>query len=846
MNINVKNWLLGDVLFLAAVYFFCGTFGLSLASVNKSASAVWPPTGLALAMLVLKGRELWPGVFLGAFLVNISTQGTVWTALGIAAGNTLEAYSGAWLVCLYAGGEKALERISNIFRLTVFAGVMSTAVSATFGVTSLCLGGFARWDQYSTIWLTWWLGDLVSDLTVAPLLMTWMRRPLERFRPGQIPEALALALTVVAVGQIAFLGKNPFGSSHQPLEYVAILPMLWAAFRFGARGAITGSVLMSGIALWGTRRGLGPFAVPDPNESLIMLQAFMGTMTITSLVLAIIISDRQRAEQRLQVQDAVSRTLAEASTLEEATPGIFQALCEKGGWEMGAIWDVDRTANELQCAEVWRHPHAVLPEFERVTRQFRFAPGVGLPGRVWASGEAAWIAELGKDPNFPRGAAAAQAGLQAGVCFPIKIGDEVLGTIECFSRRVRYPDDNFLQMLAGIGRQLGQFLERTRADEARARLAAIVESSADAILSVNLEGVINTWNSGAKRIFGYTPAEAIGKSISMLVPPDHAHEETAILERIKRDEHIHHYQTVRVTKEGARLDVSLSVSPLKGPGGRIIGASKVARDITEDKRTERALVETRELLRQHAENLEKRVRVRTAELQETIRSLDSFCYSIAHDLRAPLRAMSGFSTQLIEEYGPQLDEAGKDYIVRIRMSAARMDRLICDLLELGRLGTMDLPAGPVDLEEAVNKALAPLEKDLASKQAEVRLKQPLLPVRASSVMLEQILSNLLANAVKFVPARTAPQIEVWSEARGDMVRVCVQDNGIGMRSEHFKKLFQPFSRLVNGEEYPGTGIGLAIVRKGVERMGGRVGVESQPGKGSCFWLELPAAGGGVG
>src|SRR5439155_14710027 len=240
----------------------------------------------------------------------------------------------------------------------------------------------------------------------------------------------------------------------------------------------------------------------------------------------------------------------------------------KGGWERRAIWDVDRTANGLQCADVWRHLHAVLPEFERVTRQFRFAPGVGLPGRVWASGEAAWIAELGKDPNFPRGAAAAQAGLQAGVCFPIKIGDEVLGTIECFSRRVRYPDDNFLQMLAGIGRQLGQFLERTRADKARARLAAIVESSADAILSVNLEGVINTWNSGAKRIFGYTPAEAIGKSISMLVPPDHAHEETAILERIKRDEHIDHYQTVRVTKEGARLDVSLSVSPLKGPGGR--------------------------------------------------------------------------------------------------------------------------------------------------------------------------------------------------------------------------------------------------------------------------------------
>jgi signal transduction histidine kinase len=281
---------------------------------------------------------------------------------------------------------------------------------------------------------------------------------------------------------------------------------------------------------------------------------------------------------------------------------------------------------------------------------------------------------------------------------------------------------------------------------------------------------------------------------------------------------------------------------MRGPGGKIIGASKIARDITEDKRTERALAETREMLRQHAETLERRVRERTAELQETIRSLDSFCYSIAHDLRAPLRAMSGFSTELIEQYGPQLDDTGKEYIGRIRASAGRMDRLICDLLELGRLGTVELPAEPVQLEELVTRALAPLEEELKAKRAEVRCKKPLLPIRGSSVMLEQVLTNIFGNAVKFVARNQTPQIDVWCEARGAMVRVCIQDNGIGMKPEHLKKLFQPFSRLVNGADYPGTGIGLAIVRKGIERMGGCVGVDSQPGKGSCFWIELPAAG----
>src|SRR5882724_185139 len=724
MNAKIRTWFREDILLLAAAYFFCGTFGLSLAAINKSTSAVWPPTGLALAVLVLRGRQLWPGVFLGAFLVNISTQGNFFTALGIGVGNTLEAYCGAWLVCRYAGGEKAFDRIANIFSLALLAGMMSTAISATIGVTSLCLGGHAKWDHYAPIWLTWWLGDMVSDLTIAPLLMIWMRRPMARLRAVQIPEAFGLAVAVLVVGQIAFFAKNPFGGSNQPLEYIAILPLLWAAFRFGARGAIATAVILSAIALWGTRHGVGPFATSGANESLLMLQAFMGTITVTALVLALIISDRQRAEQRLQVQDAVSRALAEAPTLEEATPRIFRGLCEKGGWELGVIWDVDRRANELYCLEVWQIPSLAVPEFETITRQFRFAPGVGLPGRVWAGGEPIWLAEVAEDSNFPRAAAvAAQAGLHAAVCFPIRLGEEVLGIIECFSRQVRVPDDNFLQMLAGIGRQLGQFLERKHADEARARLAAVVESSADAILSIGLDGRINTWNPGAERIFGYTATEAVGKHISLLIPPDHANEEPAILERIKQDERIDHYQTVRVTKEGARLDVSLSVAPMKDAGVRIIGASKIARDITEDKRTERALAETREMLRQHAETLERRVRERTAELQETIRSLDSFCYSIAHDLRAPLRAMSGFSTELMEHFGPKLDEVGKQYMERIRTAATRMDRLICDLLELGRMGTMEVPSEPVELEDVVRKVMLPLEKELKSKRAEVRCRQ---------------------------------------------------------------------------------------------------------------------------
>src|SRR5215471_20649381 len=205
MKTNLKNWMREDMLLLATVYFFCGTFGLSLASINKSVSPIWPPSGVALAFLVLRGRQLWPGVLIGAFLVNIVKQGTVFTALGMAAGNTLEAYTGAWLVCRYAGGEKAFERIGNVLRLLLFAGFMSTAISATFGVLSLCLGGLEQWNRYPTLWITWWMGDMVSDVTIAPFLMIWLRRPIERLKMAQIPEAVGLLVTAILVGQIAFL-----------------------------------------------------------------------------------------------------------------------------------------------------------------------------------------------------------------------------------------------------------------------------------------------------------------------------------------------------------------------------------------------------------------------------------------------------------------------------------------------------------------------------------------------------------------------------------------------------------------------------------------------------------------
>ncbi|HXU79507.1 MAG TPA: MASE1 domain-containing protein, partial [Methylomirabilota bacterium] len=309
-----------EVLALTALYVGGGLFGLSLAFLNISVSAVWPPTGLALAALLWRGPRLWPGVFLGAAIVNFIKQGSLLSTLGIATGNTLEALAAAWLVTRFADGLRTFDRTRSIFSYLLLAAIFSTGISATFGVTSLCLGGFEHWENYGEVWATWWLGDMVSNLTFAPLLVIWITQPFERLKSQQLLEALGLLVLSGLIGATVFFGWMPLGGRNEPLEYLTIPPLLWAAFRFGERGAVTAAFVMSGIALWGTRQHLGPFSRIDTNESLLLLQAFMGTITLTALVLAVVVSERSRAEQRLQLQDAVSRALAEAGSVREAAP----------------------------------------------------------------------------------------------------------------------------------------------------------------------------------------------------------------------------------------------------------------------------------------------------------------------------------------------------------------------------------------------------------------------------------------------------------------------------------------------------------------------------------------------
>ncbi|HEX2226787.1 MAG TPA: PAS domain S-box protein [Candidatus Binatia bacterium] len=974
---------------LAAIYVCAGKIGLSWAYLHTSASAVWPASGIGIAALLLWGYRLWPGIFVGAFVVNFTTPVSLAATLAIASGNTMESLVGAWLISRYANGSRVFERARDIFKFVLLAAVLSTAISATIGVSSLMLFGFATWPQYAPVWLTWWLGDMAGVLLVAPVIVIWLTQPRPVLDTGRIAEAAALLLSLLGLGYLVF-----FRSSDVSLEFIAILPLLWAAFRFGQRGTVIAAIIMSAIAITGTLRGLGPFAAQDINASLLQLQGFMATLALATLVLAAVTTESIRAERRLQVQDAVARIMAESPDLSVAGPKVLQVLCERAGWSTGTLWEVDRDAGKLVCVEVWHLPGINVAQFEAVTRERSFAPGVGLPGRVWSSGEAAWISDVTKDTNFPRAPIAIREGLHAAFGFPIKLGNQVLGVVECFSHEVRVPDEDFLQTVSDIGRQLGPFFERKRAEdallqnekelsdffdtaslplhwvgpdgtilrvnhaelkmlgytrqeylgrniadfhadsevirnilkrlaagevlreyparlrckdgsvrdvlidssvywksgkfvhtrcftrdithakraeEARAMLAAIVESSADAIISKDLNGIITSWNTGAERLFGYTAEDMIAQSILKIIPPERHEEEANILRLLRRGERIEHFETVRLTRDGRRIDISLTVSPMRNSEGKIIGASKIARDISNRKRTEELLNRARSELLKANEELEKRVEQRTADLQQAhaallknideqkkleeqlrqaqkMESIGTLAGGIAHDFNNVLNIIRAYAT-LVSRRCP----ADQQIVESMQVINEEIDRaaaVVRQLLTLARktetvLARTDANQVVVSVSELIKKTFP------KTIEINLDLNLTLPPVLADSNQLGQALLNICVNARDAMPA--GGTLTFTSETvEGDELQqrhpdakaepyVCIgiSDTGAGMDESVRARIFEPFfTTKAFGE---GTGLGLAMVYGLIKNHNGFVDVESELGRGTTFRLYMPAS-----
>jgi PAS domain S-box-containing protein len=519
--------------------------------------------------------------------------------------------------------------------------------------------------------------------------------------------------------------------------------------------------------------------------------------------------------------------------------------------------------------------------------------------------------------------------------------------------------DAFNGMLARIEEQR----EALRKDEEiRSFLAAIVESSDDAIVGKDLAGKVVSWNSGAERMFGYTAAEMLGQTITRLQMPDRPEEEAHILEEVRRST-IRHYETVRLRKDGKPVELSLTVSPIKNAHGDILGISSIAREISERKRAEEVIQESRSRLsgiidsamdaiisidmeqritifneaaekmfgcpagdalgqpldrfipahfreahrghvalfgrtgvtsramgqlrplaglrangeefpieasishfemgghqiytvilrditeRKRAEDqirqlnaeLEQRVAERTAELTVANKELESFTYSVAHDLRAPLRHIDAFSRLLHEDFADDLPLEAKHYLGNIRNSTGKMSLLVDDLLNLARVGRQELRRQPTSLNQLVDEVMIELKQETTGRKLEWRI-DPLPAVACDPGLMKQVFANLLSNAVKYTRPRPVAVIEVGCHKTNGDTAVFVRDNGVGFNMKYADKLFGVFQRFHRAEEFEGTGVGLATVERIVHKHGGHIWAEAAVDKGATFYFTVAGLG----
>jgi PAS domain S-box-containing protein len=373
--------------------------------------------------------------------------------------------------------------------------------------------------------------------------------------------------------------------------------------------------------------------------------------------------------------------------------------------------------------------------------------------------------------------------------------------------------------------------ESKRAGEASVRLAAIVESSDDAIIGKDLNGIITSWNAGAEKLFGYSANESVGCSITQIVPQDRLKEEEQILGRIRRSGRVEHFETVRLARDGQLINVSVTLSPIKNAAGNFVGVSKVARDITQRKRAEE------EIQKLNAE-LENRVIERTSQLEAANKELEAFSHSVSHDLRAPLRHIDGFSGLLQKHVAGTLDETGRRYLKTIADSAKQMGVLIDELLVFSRMGIAEMRTAKVSTDQIVREVIGNLNEETRGRN--VNWNVGVLPVvEADASMLRLVFQNLLENSAKYTRPRENAKIEIGCATKPDEDEFFVRDNGVGFDMQYVDKLFGVFQRLHRSDEFEGTGIGLANVRRIIQRHGGRTWAEGEVDKGATFYFSLP-------
>jgi len=516
----------------------------------------------------------------------------------------------------------------------------------------------------------------------------------------------------------------------------------------------------------------------------------------------------------------VAMAANEARATRDAVQSALDAVCIFTGWPLGHAFLREREGDAYRSAGVWHvEPPDVFASFRRACAGVELHLGEGLIGRVGESSTPIVVDDVEAEPAYARQRIPELRGYGAAF-IPLISGHEPVGVLEFYYPHAEAPDAELLRVLEMIGTQVGRVVERERAEQAlrisEAMYAGIISISSDAVVSIDEEQRIITYNRGAEAIFGWSAEEALGKPLDILIPEQYREIHRAHVEAFGAGPVVarrmgERGQIVGLRKSGEVFQADASISKLEVGGRRIYTA--VLRDVTERVRAEQ------ELARSNAE-------------------LEQFAYVASHDLQEPLRMVASYTQLLERRYGDQLDEDAREFIGFAVDGVTRMQMLINDLLTFSRVGTRGSIPEVVDTNAVVDRVLVNLRPAIEETGATVT-RDELPEILADPGQMSQLFQNLIANALKFHRRDEAPRVHVSARPGNREWIFSVADNGIGISPEYADRIFVLFQRLHSRADYPGTGIGLAICKKVVERHGGRIWFESEPGAGTTFYFTIP-------
>lgn len=770
------RWRLG--LLLLVLMIVVGRWAALPGSAPGPASPpVWPGAGVGLALLLLIGRHAWPVVALGAALGLPAAAGRPWTFVPAAMlALTSTAWLGAWLAERHAGGAAAFERTRDLLRFAIVAVLLAPLPGAALlalargapDAVGLAHRALEAWGALST-----------GVLLVAPVPLLWAGQRRLDWNGRQLGEALLLVSLLLLVCLLLFSGRMATSQARTPLGF-AVVPLLgWAALRFCPRDVAVLSFVLGAAAVAGSRAGHGPFAwdgAAGPAAGApLLLQAFLASVALTALLLAVAIHERQRLARRLARSEAQYRIVTDTAS--------------------DAIIAIDRHSAIVYANAAVERLFGYTPA-ELLGQDLTLLMPPALRERHHA-GLARYLVEGRR--HIPWDGIALHGQHRDGRQLPIEIS---------FGE---YASDGEHQFI-GVIRDLAA---RHRAAEQQSWLAAIIDSSEEAIVSKTLDGRITSWNAAAERLFGYPAAAAIGQPIALIVPDDRRSEEEQILERLRRGERIDHFETLRRHRDGHLLEVALTVSPVFDGSGQVVGASKIVHDISDRRRLAQ--------LQQRALELEAENRA----VLEIAQGRSAFLSRMSHELRTPLNGVLGFA-QLLLTGGPNADPARlRGYLQSIVDSGRQLLGLIDRLLDQAALeaNRLEFHPRPTDLRPLAAELFALVEAAAMARHVALStgIDASIGPVRVDPVRLEQILHSLLSRAIGAAPP--GGQVELRARRVGEhRLRIEVEHSGPARGDGRSSA-----DLCLNPEQ----------VQQLAEAQGGEVGSADTAGGGRIHHVELP-------